>query len=208
MNTVKIVGIGPGHKDYILPIAYKAVEQADLLIGAQRHLEIFTDYRKETYCYSNHLEDLVHTLETSMATKKIVVLVSGDPGFYSLIDFIKDRMGKDAIEVVPGISSFQYLFSQLKQSYKAYLLLSLHGRNLDIGKHLRGSKGLFLLTDRKHSPSQIAKELMTLGFEDYRMVVGENLSYNNQRIEVGRVQTFVDAVFSNLCVVVIDNELE
>lgn len=207
MNTIKIVGIGPGHKDYILPIAFIAVKEADLLIGAERHLQIFSDYNKETYCYRNNLDDLVHKINDLKDIKKIVVLVSGDPGFYSLLDFIQDRIGIEAIEVVPGISSFQYLFSQLKRSYKEYGLLSLHGRNIDIGYHLGASKGLFLLTDSLHTPSKIAKELVASGYHNCRMVVGENLSYENQRIEEGYVQDFTEQEFLNLCVVVIDHDL-
>lgn len=208
MNKVKIVGIGPGHKDYILPIAYKAIEAADIIIGAQRHLDIFKEYEIETICYQDHLEEVVQQIETLRITKQIVVLVSGDPGFYSLLDFIQKRMDKDLIEVVPGISSFQYFFSQLNRSYKSYQLLSLHGRIIDLKQYLKNGQGLFLLTDSYHTPSNIAKELVKLGYEDYPMAVGENLSYNDEHIVEGRVKDFVEKVFSNLSVVVIDNELE
>ncbi len=207
-KTVKIVGIGPGHKDYILPIAYKAVEAVDLIIGARRHLEIFSTYNKETYCYDNNLEDVVSKINETRSTKNIMILVSGDPGFYSLLDFIQKRIGKEAVEVIPGISSFQYFFSQLNRSYKEYKLLSLHGRNIDLHQSLLEGKGIFLLTDHKHTPLEIAKNLMSLGFGNYKMAVGENLSYENERIEEGCVQDFVDKDFQNLCVVVINNDLE
>jgi len=207
MKTVKIVGIGPGHKDYILPIAYKAVEAADFMIGAKRHLEIFSDYNKETYCYDNNLEEVVNKINETRSTKNVIVLVSGDPGFYSLLDFIQDRVGKEVVEVIPGISSFQYFFSKLNRSYKEYKLLSLHGRNIDLRQSLQEDKGMFLLTDSKHTPSEIAKALITLGFGNYKMAVGENLSYENERIEEGRVQDFADRGFQNLCVVVINNEM-
>lgn len=207
MNKIKIVGIGPGHEDYILPIAYKAVKEADILVGARRHLDIFEAYKKETICYQNHLEELGQKLEALRNDKKVVVLVSGDPGFYSLLDYIQRRMNKDAIEIIPGISSFQYFFSRLSRSYKNYQLLSLHGRDIDIKDYLRLNDGVFLLTDYSHTPSQIAKDLVKLGCKDYKMAVGENLSYFDERIVEGKVLDFINKEFTNLCVVVIDNEL-
>lgn len=207
MYKIKVVGIGPGHVDYILPVAYRAVEEADILVGARRHLDIFEPYKKETICYQNHLEEMMQKLDDLRKNKKIVVLVSGDPGFYSLLDYIQRRINKDELEVIPGISSFQYFFSRLNRSYKAYQLLSLHGRNIDIKNYLLTSGGVFLLTDYTHTPSEIAKILINDGFKDYKMAVGESLSYPEERIIEGKVQDFIDIEFTNLSVVVIDNEL-
>lgn len=207
MNKVKVVGIGPGHKDYILPIAYKIVEEADVLVGAKRHLDIFDNYNNETICYQDHLEEMVQKVGELRHSKNVVVLVSGDPGFYSLLDYIQRRIDQDAIEIIPGISSFQYFFSKLNRSYKSYQLLSLHGRDLNIKHYLQHSNGVFLLTDQVHTPSEIAKELVRQGFKDYKMAVGENLSYEDERIIEGKVVDFVDENFTNLCVAVIENEL-
>lgn len=207
MNKVKIVGIGPGHKDYILPIAFKAVEEADILVGAKRHLDIFETYNKEMICYQDHLEEMVQRVEDLRHSKNVVVLVSGDPGFYSLLDYIQRRIHKDAIEIIPGISSFQYFFSKLNRSYKSHQLLSLHGRDIDFNNYLAHNKGIFLLTDQIHTPSVIAKQLIKLGYKDYQMAVGENLSYDDERIVEGKVLDFIDLEFKNLCVAVINNEL-
>lgn len=206
MNTIKIIGIGPGSTDYILPIAYKAVDEADYLIGAKRHLEVFKKLQKETYCYDANLKELVNHLREIRLTKKVAILVSGDPGFYSLLDFIQNQIGKEKIEVIPGISSFQYLFSKINRSYKEYSLLSLHGRDVDVQERLKNHKGIFLLTDGIFTPSKIAKELIKGGYGDFGMVVGEELSYEEERIEEGRVKDFADKEFSNLCVVVIEND--
>ena len=41
MKYIKIIGGGPGDKDYILPAARQAVEQSDLIIGDKRLLQTF-----------------------------------------------------------------------------------------------------------------------------------------------------------------------
>jgi cobalt-precorrin-7 (C5)-methyltransferase len=207
MNRIKIVGIGPGHLDYILPIAYKAIEEADLLIGGARNLEIFQGYNKEILCYDGNLKEIIKTMKEEIHHKQIVVVVSGDTGFYSLLDYIKQHFSKDVLEVIPGISSFQYLFSQLKRSYKDYGLYSLHGRKISLAHLLDREKGVFLLTDQLNTPSNIAKELQA-EYGHFNMIVGENLSYKEERLVSGQVKDFIDKEFSKLCVVVIEEYVE
>ena len=36
---VYIVGLGPGHKDYILPIASKTMENSDIVVGFGRAIK-------------------------------------------------------------------------------------------------------------------------------------------------------------------------
>ncbi|TCT13797.1 precorrin-6Y C5,15-methyltransferase (decarboxylating) [Natranaerovirga pectinivora] len=208
MNRIKIVGIGPGHKDYILPIAYKTIEEADLLIGGSRNLEVFQDYKKETLCYEGNLKEIVETMAIQKENnKKIVVLVSGDTGFYSLLDYIKNFFSDEDIEVIPGISSFQYLFSRLKRSYKGYGLYSLHGRDIQVDAYIEKHQGVFLLTDEKNTPSSIVTSIMD-AYGHWKMIVGENLSYENEKITQGKVKDFRKKEFSKLCVVVIEKYVE
>jgi cobalt-precorrin-7 (C5)-methyltransferase len=205
MNKLSIVGIGPGHRDYILPIAYRKIEQSDILVGAKRNLEIFSTYNKEQYVYDSGLQHMSEFIINNKDAKKITVVVSGDTGFYSLLDYLKQKLGEKDIEVIPGISSFQYMFSKIKKSYKDYGLYSLHGREIDICRLLKCNKGIFLLTDNINSPDVIAKILMENGYGNCKMYVGENLSYNNENIVVDTPNNISLMKFSSLSVVVIEN---
>ena len=209
MNNVKIIGIGPGHPDYILPIAYKEIEQSDILVGGKRNLEVFSTYNKQNFYYDGNLEEIVDFVKENRLIKKIAVIVSGDTGFYSLLDYFKKYIGEENIEVIPGISSFQYLFSKIKCSWKEYGLFSMHGRTLDIIKLINDYKGIFLLTDKVNSPDVIARKLINGGYKDIKMIVGENLSYSDERIIIGKANELIEQKFSNLSVVVIEkDELE
>ena len=42
MAKLNIVGVGPGSADYVTPAARKTVAQAQIVIGAQRSLDLFT----------------------------------------------------------------------------------------------------------------------------------------------------------------------
>lgn len=211
MNRIKIVGLGPGHKDYILPMAFQAVAASTLIIGSIRSLEPFKkvieDERKTVVVYKENLMELIDVIRQEKDKHHIAVVVTGDPGFYSLMDFIKKQFPDEIFEVVPGISSYQYLFCKLNRSYKDFSLLSLHGKDLDLSTVLEQQERIFLLTDHKHTPAMIAQKLVGQGSGNYIMIVGEELSYPEEKIIEGKVADFVDREFSALCVVVIEHAM-
>ncbi len=45
--SFNIVGIGPGHRDYLLPAALAAINSADTLIGGERQLSHFEELKKK-----------------------------------------------------------------------------------------------------------------------------------------------------------------
>jgi cobalt-precorrin-7 (C5)-methyltransferase len=204
MNRVNVVGVGPGHKDYILPIAYKVIEQSDILVGGRRNLDVFKYLNKKEFEYKSNLKDICIFIDENKKDKKISVIVSGDTGFYSLLDFLQNNIGKESINVIPGISSYQYLFSKINKSYKDYKLFSLHGRDVNWIEELVEGKGVFLLTDREHSPNKIAEQLIRANIENVTIVVGENLSYENEKISIDIPRNIINKTYSSLSVVVIE----
>lgn len=206
MNKIDVVGIGPGNRDYILPIAYRIIEQCDVIVGGKRNLEIFDSYNKEVYTYNSDLQGMCDYIIDNKNKKKIAVIVSGDTGFYSLLDYLQSKIGKEYINVIPGISSYQYLFSRIGKSYKNYGLYSLHGREIKWIDILKDRKGIFLLTDKKNSPSCIAEQLIDAGVRNVTMIVGENLSYDDEKITIDIPENIIKQDFSVLSVVVIENE--
>ena len=112
MNKIKVLGIGPGSKDYILPEVIKECESCDMLIGGRRHLEEFKHLNKETRVITKELKALVDEMKILKESKTLGVIVSGDPGYYSFLDYLKRNFERDELEVIPGISSLQYLFAK------------------------------------------------------------------------------------------------
>lgn len=206
MNKVCIAGIGPGAIEYITPAAFDAVKGCDLLVGGKRNLAVFDHLNKETYEYKANLENLVQFVNEERKTRKVCVVVSGDPGFYSLLDYFLKKLGVEALEVIPGISSFQYLFARIVKPWKDYSLCSMHGRDTNIKDSLAEKGGVFLLTDRTNNPGKIADYLLEQGLGKCLMTVGENLSYPEERILSGKPEDIKKSNFSDLCVVVIEKD--
>lgn len=204
MNKLVVAGIGPGAPEFMSCSALKAVKECDILIAGRRHLEQFKSLGKETYAFGSDLEALISFINNRREDEKLCVAVSGDPGFYSLLDYLLKKLGRERLEVIPGISSFQYLFCKLVKPWKDFNLVSLHGKDADLAAVLKDKQGAFFLTDRKNNPAHLAEQLLEQGLSELTMTVGENLSYEDEKITVGKPADIIKMSFSDLCVVVVE----
>jgi len=199
-----IVGMGPGHPDYVLPAASKALQSADMIIGGRRHLEPFKESGKELVQVEGQLTKLPDIIRANRDEKSIVVAVSGDTGFYSLLSYMRKNFEELDFEVVPGISSLQYMYSRIGRVHQNSFIGSVHGRDLDFAKLVLEFETVGLLTDQKNTPAVIAEALLEAGQENATIYVGENLSYENEKITTGTPSEILDKSFSELNVVIIE----
>ncbi|MDI3481366.1 MAG: cobalt-precorrin-7 (C5)-methyltransferase [Tepidanaerobacteraceae bacterium] len=175
---VTVVGVGPGAREYIVPAALRRIEQADVLVGAKRHLNLF----KELKCEKIPLEKGLNFAEVLSRNGRVVILASGDPGLYGILDAVLKYVKKEEVEVIPGISSAQYIMAKLLLPMKNSAVVSLHGRTAEIAEHAKKYDTLVVLTDENHDPPFIARILKESGIRDRVLYVGENLSYDNEVI--------------------------
>lgn len=200
-NKVYIVGIGPGNKDYVLPKAIDTLKNSDLIIGFERAVEGIYFIKKEKLIVKK-LTDILKLIN-SEKNKSISIVASGDPLFYGITDYLKKNY-KGNIEIIPGLSSFQYMMSKIGKSWQGAFLGSLHGREDNFHDIVRDNAVSIWLTDSKHSPAYICKELKTRNIKA-RVYVGENLSYEDEKITIADIEEMEYMSFSNLCVVVVEN---
>lgn len=180
---IRVIGIGPGSPDYLLPAAVKAADSADYLVGGPRALELFRYLAKETKVIDRNLQEVLEYIRNRRRYGPVGVLVSGDPGFYSLLAFLRQHFPPDELEVVPGVSSVQLAFAALKLPWQNAALLSLHGRSLDQAlAALANVDSAALLTDPKVNPDMLADALERQGFGNAAIYLCENLSYPDQSI--------------------------
>ncbi len=208
MYTLKVIGLGPGHPDYILPIAKREIAAAEVILCGKRHLESFDTTGKEILIIGGKrpLVELMAQVKSLYRLRKTAIVVSGDVGFYSLLSYTKRNVPDHEIEAIPGISSLQYLFAKLKMPWQDAQLMSLHGRNQDLISQLQLTGKVGVLTDGERNTAAIAKMLMESGYDDKWIYVGENLSYPEERIvrmSVSEALTFTEGGMS---VVVIADE--
>ncbi|MDP4209856.1 MAG: precorrin-6y C5,15-methyltransferase (decarboxylating) subunit CbiE [Bacteroidota bacterium] len=206
INKINVCGLGPGHPSLILPVVHELVNACDVLIGGKRNLEIFNGLSKEKRFITNNIDELMKFI-AERGERKVTLVVSGDTGFYSMLGALRRHFPAEELNVVPGISSFQYMFARLGMSYEDAFLGSLHGKKFDLIETVKHYPKVFCLTDALHSPRQIALLLTKNGLGDCILHVGCNLSYENEMILSDKAQNLTDKIIDDkLCSLIIENE--
>lgn len=214
---VSIVGLGPGHESYILPIAIEAIKKADLVIGAKRHIDSIRPYCSVTMDYSNGFDVVKDRLIKHQVHENIVVAVSGDVGFHSMLAFVKRHVEESLITVIPGISSLQYLYSKLGFGYEDSKWISLHGREFDLEDAIIRRQELGILLDKNQNNQFVANEYKKMkallvrrnDHEDEKELffyVGERLSYDDECIHRFNIDECINYKAEDLSVVIVRYE--
>ena len=182
-NKINVLGLGPGNLDYTLPIVLKEIMESEIIIGGKRHIESLGKYAEnKEYCYIKaDLQRVLDFIEQNR-DKKMSLILSGDTGFYSMLTFMRKHFKVNELNVIPGISSVQYMFAKVSSYWNDAFVSSVHGRNTEYVEKLREYGKIGLLTDKKNTPQRIAEEVVKAGMTEATIYVGENLSYENEKI--------------------------
>lgn len=195
-----VAGIGPGNPRYLTCDVKEKIVNARYILGFGRVAKSFISIRDDIV-EVNKVDEILKYIEDD---KEILLLASGDPNFFGIVDFLK-RKGIPIKEVLPGLSSFQYMMSKLQKSWDNASFLSLHGRTASL-EDILDKKLSILLIDKDNTPNYISKELHRLGING-KIYAGFNLSYENEEIIIKNIgEEILD--ISSLGVVVIENEMD
>src|SRR3989304_215882 len=208
-NKVIIVGCGPGLKAYISPKALYNVKKADILVGSRRLLKLFSDVDAEKIVLEKNYRVLVNRIAGWSSTKQVVVLVSGDPCFFSYSRLIVKKLGRESCIIIPGISSIQLAFAAIGESWDDACFISLHGRDTEYAqlmKCVREHCKVGILTDHKNTPAFIARQLLAGGIRDRQLFVCENLSLPEEKDFETDLSSAVNIKTNGATVVIIKKE--
>jgi len=205
-ETIRVIGIGPGTMEYLPPVARAAVEGADILVGGPRALAMFSQLGKEEYLIGKNLKEAADFIRDRKDSHKVAVLVSGDPGFHSLLAYLKRTFPGEQFEVIPGLSSVQLAFARIGEFWHDAALISLHGRELSALQLYTSFAKIAVLTDPEHSPAAIARFWLSHGLPDCRAYVCANLGYEDEKVLSLSVSQMAETAGVDNSVVVMINE--
>ncbi len=195
---IYLVGMGPGHIDYLTRDAIEIVSKMDHNLAFGRIAETAHQLTRNVTTVSK-LEEVAKHLKHMGDT---AVLASGDACFYGILDFLQSRQVKIA-RIIPGITSFQYMMNQLQISWQKSNFFSLHGRNQNYYDILNSDLAV-ILTDKHNSPDIISRKLFELGGAG-TIYAGFDLSYESEIILEKQIGEPIPEV-SSLSTVIIDIE--
>ncbi|MDP5274176.1 precorrin-6y C5,15-methyltransferase (decarboxylating) subunit CbiE [Chengkuizengella axinellae] len=202
MSHIKIIGIGDNGKESLLPTYKKWIYESELLVGGERQLSFFEDYKGETIVIKSGLSKLVELLKSS--NKEVVVLASGDPLFYGIGGYLSKKM---EVEIYPNLSSIQLAYAKAGESWQNAYCASIHGRSMKgLAQRIDGKDNVILLTDDINSPQTIAKYLLHYDMTEYKAFVGENLGSDDEKTGWYTLKEMQDSSFSSLNVVILSKK--
>jgi precorrin-6Y C5,15-methyltransferase (decarboxylating) len=199
-EMVYLVGAGITGWEGFGSKARDVIARADLLLGHQRHLDIFPDFRGE----KRELPSLSEVLEFLRSTgKRVVILASGDPNFFGIARFLLRNLPKERIEILPNVTSVQYAFAQIKEPWDDAIFVSVHGRGLKgtIDRIVAAEKAA-VLTDEKNTPAVIAAELLARGAEGYVVWLCESLGLADEKFTRTDVKGLLELPAASLNIVI------
>lgn len=203
---VALVGAGMGSRADLTAEGAGAIDEAELVIGAGRLLElaggggrtVLNEYDPEKICA--YIKD-------HPQYRQIVVLLSGDPGFYSGARRLSGKLAEIGCRVfrIPGVSSLSYFMSRLQMAWDDVQVVSNHGRKRPLVPLIRDNEKVFSLLGGDGDVRELAEDLLAHGLDDVRMYVGERLSYDDEKIASGTPEDFKDHEGDGLSVVLLVN---
>lgn len=197
---INVIGLGPGNTDYITKLGEKLIQNSDVVIGGKRNLESIVDFEGEKIEISSNLKEIVEYINNNKH-KQISVIASGDPLIYGIGRYLSKNIDKEDLNIVSGISSLQYIFSKVYIDMNDLYITSSHGKTPDFD-YVLSHKKVCMVTDKIIGPKEICKQILDRNLEK-TIVVGENLSYDNERITIGSPEDILNLEDFDMCVVVI-----
>lgn len=194
---ITVVGIGCSP----LPDTIRTlIAEAALVVGSRRHLAS-VDARR-THDLNGDLSLAFDAIES--VGGNVVVLASGDPGFFGIVRALAERFGRENLEVMPAASFVAAAFARAGIPWDDALVVSAHGRDPRPAINAcRAHPKVAVLTSPEFGPAHLASELLGLG---RRFLVAERLGEPDERVVEVSAEDVVNETWRDPNVVVVFDE--
>ncbi|WP_073952352.1 bifunctional cobalt-precorrin-7 (C(5))-methyltransferase/cobalt-precorrin-6B (C(15))-methyltransferase [Streptomyces kebangsaanensis] len=169
---ITVVGTGTG-------AAYdtRVLRGAGLVVGGRRHLDAVQLPEGAERVVLGPLEPALGVVERYVGKgRRVVVLASGDPGFFGIVRALAERFGPGRLDVRPGVSSVAVAFARLGLPWDDAVVVSAHGRDLRTAVNVcRARPKVAVLTGPGAGPAELGAALARTPSGDRVLVVASAL---------------------------------
>lgn len=183
----------------------EALESAQFVLGSARLLKGLAPVISAPTTVMTASCEIAAFIAEHREYENIAVLLSGDVGFYSGARGLLKRLSGEQIHVVSGVSSLQYFCARVSVPWQEVVPVSLHGRDENPILSVCRLPKTFFLTGGEWGVRRICMELSSSGLGECHVLVGENLSYENERLTEGCAQELQNIDFESLAVMLVEN---
>ena len=179
-----IIGISEDGMAGLSAAARRLVEEAEVIIGGDRHQKLADNVTAERIAWPSPFDAMIETMR-GYRGRRIVVLVTGDPLWYSVGARILKAIPASEISFHPQLSAFQWAACRMGWSLADIETLTAHGRAAEqVVPYFWPGARLLILTAGSETPGEVARLLTERGYGDSAMTVLANLGGpEEQRIE-------------------------
>ncbi|MBW4556507.1 MAG: precorrin-6y C5,15-methyltransferase (decarboxylating) subunit CbiE [Trichormus sp. ATA11-4-KO1] len=180
---LSIVGIGEDGLQGLSAIARSLVDQAEVIIGGDRHLAMLPpDDQREKIVWaapiSTSIAEIIHR-----RGQLICVLASGDPMFYGIGVTLTRQIPIAEITIIPAPSTFSLACAKLGWSLTEVETLSLCGRPASLlQSYIYPGAKLLILSAGKDTPAIAAEILTNRGYGGSKITILERMGNIHERI--------------------------
>ena len=170
-----IVGIGEDGMAGLLPATRAILEAAEVIVGGERHHLLSEAVTAERIAWPSPFDALTGLL-AGLRGRRVVVLATGDPLWFSVGARIGRSLPPSEIVYHPQLSAFQLAAARMGWSMADLETLTVHGRPVEqMIAFIQPDARLLILTTGAETPAQIAQFLTERGFGQSRMTVLANM---------------------------------
>jgi len=226
MTKCVVLGVLDNGINGLSPDALAYLNQADVVIGGRRVLELFSAELKsgaETFDLTGHLKEVPTQIEQALADKQaVVVLATGDPLCHGIAVYLKKKIGLSKLNIMPNVSALQLACARVGVSWQDAYICSVHSK--DAGEWADNpSKGhglyplfkacmqhqkIITFTSPENNPARIARMLVAEQMaDDFDMIVAENLLQEDERIVADvPISELAEQNFADLNMVILERK--
>lgn len=155
---------------------------AELVVGGRRHLDAVRLPEGAERIVLGPLAPALDTIGTYVAEERpVVVLASGDPGFFGIVRALAERFGPERLDVRPGVPSVAAAFARVGVAWDDAVVVSAHGRDARTAVNLcRAYPKVAVLTGPGAGPAELGAALRDTARV---LVVASALGSAEERVE-------------------------
>ncbi|MFJ9003175.1 precorrin-6y C5,15-methyltransferase (decarboxylating) subunit CbiE [Streptomyces canus] len=173
---ITVVGTGTGAPPQ------ECLAGAELVVGGRRHLDAVRLPEAAERIVLGPLAPALDTMaEYLEKERRVVVLASGDPGFFGIVRVLAERFGPAALDVRPEVSSVAAAFARVGLPWDDAVVVSAHGRDLRTAVNVcRARPKVAVLTGPGAGPAELG---VALTAHPRVLVVASALGTDDERVE-------------------------
>lgn len=180
---LSIVGIGEDGRAGLSASAIALIDNAELVIGGKRHLELFGASRGEQRVWAQPLDATIPGI-VERRGRPVAILASGDPFWFGVGVTLARHIPICEMLVIPSPSSFSLAAARMGWALQEVTALGLNmrGQTPLIRRHLTRGRKILALSLNSETPREVAALLTETGFGESRLTVLEALGGPREKI--------------------------